>query len=137
MLSKEQLAHELAMVYMNNKYGIHVSGRLYANDGYGEGSIETAHFPDVSEAVYTKVGTGETGFLGIEKKMKVQTGHEVDPIFSEMVENYYGATTSFWRYCPSRNLCKRPGDSQGKRTPATDAYPCPARKALRTALSVC
>ena len=95
MLSKEQLAHELAMVYMNNKYGIHVSGSLYTNDGYGEGNIDTKHFPNVSEAMYTKVGTGKTGFLGIEKKMKVQNGHEVDPIFSEMVENYYGAYHKF------------------------------------------
>ena len=26
MISKEQIAHELAMVYMNNKYGINVRG---------------------------------------------------------------------------------------------------------------
>ena len=95
MVSKEQIAHELAMVYMNNKYGINVRGDFYLNDGAGNGTIETDHFPDVSEISYSKVKTGEKGFLGIEKKKEIPSGCQVDPLFSEMVENYYGAYNKF------------------------------------------
>lgn len=49
MVSKEQIAHELAMVYMNNKYGINIRGNFHLNDGDGNGNVETDHFPDVSK----------------------------------------------------------------------------------------
>ncbi len=95
MISKEQIAHELAMVYINNKYGINVRGEFYLNDGNGTGTVETDHFPDMSKMSYSKVKTGEKGFLGTEKKKKIPSGHQVDPLFSEMVENYYGAYNKF------------------------------------------
>lgn len=95
MVSKEQIAHELTMVYMNNIYGINVSGYFNFSDGDGIGTVETSHFPDVSEISYSKVKTGEKGFLGIEKKKKIPSGCQVDPLFSEMVENYYGAYNKF------------------------------------------
>ena len=95
MVSKEQIAHELAMVYMNNKYGINVRGDFYLNDRAGNGTIETDQFPGVSEISWSKVKAGEKGFLGIEKKKKIPSGYQVDPLFSEMVENYYSAYNKF------------------------------------------
>ena len=37
MLSKEQIAHDLTMVYMHNMYGIDVTGFFSINDGNGNG----------------------------------------------------------------------------------------------------
>ena len=38
---------------------------------------------------YIKVGTGEKGFLGIEKKVKVEDGYIADGIIDEMIKEYY------------------------------------------------
>lgn len=102
MISKEQIAHDLTMVYMNNKYGINVSGLFSINGGDGNGGVETEHFPDVSEISYSKVGTGEKGILGIEKKKIIPSGHKVDSLFSEMVENYFGAYNIFLELLSSK-----------------------------------
>ena len=97
MISKEQLAHELTMIYMKNRYGINVNGSFYINDNNGSGNIKTEHFPVVSEPQYAKVKTGEKGFLGLEKKQKIQSGNKVDSLFMEMVKNYYDAYSHFYR----------------------------------------
>ena len=34
MTSKEQIAHDLTMIYMKNRYGINVSGNFYINDDF-------------------------------------------------------------------------------------------------------
>ena len=68
MISKEQLAHDLTMVYLNNRYGIDVDGHFSSSDGDGSGSVDTTKFPSAFEIKYKKVGTGERGFLGFEKK---------------------------------------------------------------------
>lgn len=91
MISKEQIAHELTMTYMHNRYGVDVSGSF----SDGTGSIETNCLPSTQKPKNTKVGTGQKGFLGIEKKIKVQDGYVVDGIFSEMVEEYYRAYSKF------------------------------------------
>ena len=74
MVSKEQIAHELAMVYMNNKYGINVRGDFYLNDGAGNGTIETDHFPDVSEISYSKVKLAKKDFWVLKRKRKSLLG---------------------------------------------------------------
>ena len=70
--SKEQIAHDLAIAYINNRYGIDVSGDFSVNGTgesvYGSGSVSTERFPDVSAIKKIKVGTGKKGFLGFEKK---------------------------------------------------------------------
>ena len=96
MIPKEQIAHDLTMVYMKNRYGIDVSGSIYINDNNGTGTIETEHFPMVSDPQYVKVGTGEKGLFGLERKQKVQSGNKVDPLFLEMVQNYYSAYSHFY-----------------------------------------
>ena len=89
MISKEQIAHDLTIVYLNNRYGINVEGYISVNDGDGHGDITTKTFPDISEVNYIKVGTGEKGFLGLEKKVKVEDGYKADSIIDDMIKEYY------------------------------------------------
>ena len=89
MISKEQIAHDLTIVYLNNRYGIDVGGYISVSDGDGRGDVSTEKFPDISEINYKKVGTGERGFLGIEKKVKVEDGYKADSIIDDMIEEYY------------------------------------------------
>lgn len=102
MISKEQIAHELTMTYMHNRYGVDVSGTFnvssYDENGVsGSGSVETNRIPSTKEPKNIKVGTGQKGFLGIEKKTTIQDGYVVDDIFSEMLEEYYRAYSIFLR----------------------------------------
>lgn len=89
MISKEQIAHDLTMVYLNNRYGVNVEGYFSVADGDGSGNIDTKKFPHVTEIKYKKVGTGEKGFLGLEKKVKVEDGYQSDDIIDELVCEYY------------------------------------------------
>ena len=100
MISKEQIAHELTMIYMNNRYGVDISGTFDVSTWddlkvSGSGSVKTDRFPSVKKSKYIKVGTGEKGFLGFEKKKSVESGYEVDGIFTEMIEDYYQAYSRF------------------------------------------
>ena len=70
MISKEQIAHDLAIVYMKNRYGINVTGDFYISGASGSGTVKTERFPDASEPEYTKVKTGEKGLFGLERKKK-------------------------------------------------------------------
>ena len=85
MISKEQIAHNLTIIYLTNRYGIDVDGSI----SDGRGRVDTSRFPDVSKINYKKVGTGEKGFLGIEKKVKVEDGYKSDRIIDEMIKEYY------------------------------------------------
>ena len=70
MISKEQIAHDLAIVYMKNRYGINVTGDLYISENSGSGNIQTEHFPDVSEPEYIRVKTGEKVFWDLSARKK-------------------------------------------------------------------
>ena len=91
MLSKEQIAHDLSMVYINNRYGIDVTGKFYVSGSdsnvSGSGDVKTNHFPDLDEIKKIKVGTGEKGFLGLEKKKWAESGFLMDEIFINMVND--------------------------------------------------
>lgn len=89
MISKEQIAHDLTIVYLNNRYGINVSGDFSSSDGDGHGSVDTKKFPAVVEMKYKKIGTGERGFLGIEKKVRVEDGFLADGIIDKLINEYY------------------------------------------------
>lgn len=104
MISKEQIAHGLTMVYLSNRYGVDVNGDFNVDSSSideniteveGSGSVETNHFPNAREPKFIKVETGEKGFLGYKKKKKVQSGYLVDDIFIYMVEDYYSAYPHF------------------------------------------
>lgn len=97
MISREQIAHDLTIVYLNNKYGIDVTGdiNIFSNSSEdklnsvsGYGSVVTKHLPNLKETKFKKVGTGEIGFLGFEKKKKVPSGYVVDDIFNNMIDDY-------------------------------------------------
>ena len=104
MISKEQIAHDLAIVYMKNRYVINVTGDFYISGASGSGTVKTERFPDASEPEYTKVKTGETGLFGLERKQKVLSGNKVDPLFAEMVQNYYDADFHFYRLLCERDM---------------------------------
>ena len=89
MITKEQLAHELTIVYLNNRYGINVFGDCSVSDGDGSGDVYTERFPCVSEIKYRKVGTGQKGFLGFEKKIKIEDGYAADDIIDSLINEYY------------------------------------------------
>ena len=56
MISNKQIAHDLAIAYINNKYGPNVNGDFSVtgsnNDIYGSGSVETKFLPDVDKKKY-------------------------------------------------------------------------------------
>jgi hypothetical protein len=100
MIGKEQIAHDLAMAYVNNRYGAEVSGEFSVNtwgdEVSGSGEVETSRLPGVGEILMTKVGTGEKYFFGlIEKTESVEAGYVVDGIFERMIEDYYAAYSRF------------------------------------------
>ena len=91
MISKEQIAHDLAIVYLINRHGAEVvgsfdvSGDRESVSGYG--NIETLRMPDVVEERIVKVKTGNKKSFGpfkYNEKVKV-----VDGIEYRRVDDYY------------------------------------------------
>ena len=101
MLTKEQIAHDLTMVYLNNYYGIDVSGELsistYDDDTSGSGTISTTHLPGVGEKKNTKQGIWKRGFLGREKKTQIDDSYIIDDFVDELVGNYIKIYTKILR----------------------------------------
>lgn len=105
-VSREQIAHDLAVVYLNNRYGVEVAGsfsvtswtneRDVVNDVSGGGSVETERLPDLHTPETVRVGTGERHLFGLgpEKMRTVPTGgFEVDETFRRMIHDYHEAYT--------------------------------------------
>ena len=97
MPSKEQIAHDLTIVYLSNRYGVDVAGSIHATGDQQSltSNVSTKRLPDMDEKHYDKIGTGQKGFLGLEKKTKVENGYRVDPIFREMIAEYKKAYSRF------------------------------------------
>lgn len=99
MITNEQIAHDLAIVYLVNRYGPEVDGGFDVTDGDGGGSVDTERFPDVGARKMIRVGTGEYGKILLwryEKKTDVETDeHQVDPIFRGMIRDYHEAYARF------------------------------------------
>jgi hypothetical protein len=100
MISKEQIAHDLAMAYVNNRHGAEVSGEFsvdtWDDSVTGSGTVETARLPDVHKIRMVEVGTGEKYLFGLfERKESVEAGYEVNSVFEEMIEDYRNAYTRF------------------------------------------
>lgn len=100
MISKEQIAHDLAIVYLTNRYGAEVvgsfdvSGDRESVSGYG--SVETLRMPEVDEERIIKDKTGNKKGFGpfkYNEKVKVADGYKVDRIFTEMIQDYKDAYT--------------------------------------------
>lgn len=84
-MDREKVAHDLTIVYLRNRYGIDITGSISSDSG---GYIETNHLPSTTVAQFVKVGTGEKGLFGREKKQKVQDGYLVDNILTDLVRDY-------------------------------------------------
>lgn len=95
MISKEQIAHDLSMLYLYNRYGVDVSGSISTTDGNVRGNICTEHLPDMDKVKYVRVGTGVKGFLGLEKKKTIEAGIKVNDTFISIVSEYYKAYAHF------------------------------------------
>lgn len=105
MLNIEQVARDLTVAYINNRYGPEVSGEFGVDyttnfdsgslDGVtGEGSVETERLPDLDDRVMARIPTGERNFFGLgsRKMVEVPTDeYAVDSVFEAMIEDYYGA----------------------------------------------
>ena len=100
MISKEQIAHDLAMAYVNNRYGAEVTGQFtvdtWDDKVSGSGTVGTTRLPDVDEIRTVKVGTGEKYFFGLrERTESVEAGYAVNGVFEEMIRDYYTAYSRF------------------------------------------
>ena len=107
-MNKDQIAHDLAMVYVHNMHGAEVSGDFSVYTGsddevMGSGTVATERLPDVDELRMIEVGTGERQFFGLlEKKKLIEAGFKVDSIFEEMIEDYFSARSKFTELLANR-----------------------------------
>jgi hypothetical protein len=90
------------MVYLNNLYGIEVTGefsvtsfedshRGWVTDVMGSGSVDTARMPDLDAPEVVHVGTGKRRMFGLgpERTQPVATGRfEVDDVFRQLIRDY-------------------------------------------------
>ena len=95
MLSNEKIAHDLAIVYLSNRYGVHLDNNFRIRGGDSLGSIESSHFPSTDEPLYEKADTGRKGFFGGSKKETVEVGRKVDPLIAEILKDYRAAYAHF------------------------------------------
>jgi hypothetical protein len=100
MVTRDQLAHDLAIVYLNNRYGADVSGRFTVRTLNGEvtgsGSVETKRAPEVNKVLIERVPTGEKRFGIFDKTVPIEAGYEVDATFTKIVEDYFLARDRFF-----------------------------------------
>jgi hypothetical protein len=108
-MNVDQIAHDLAMAYINNRYGVNVTGSFSVesstnyesdtvSDVKGEGSVETHRLPGLFDPQMVSVGTGKKSFLGIgpEKTRLEPTGeYAVDQKFRSMIADYHNAFQRF------------------------------------------
>lgn len=123
MIDDDQIAHDLAMAYVNNRYGAEVEGEFSVDvsggDVTGFGRVTTERLPDVDEPHMEKVGTGEHYFFGLfEKTTSVASGFEVDGIFTKMVDDYFKAKSKFLELLARRQptLAAPTNDSEPRST---------------------
>lgn len=112
-VSRERLAHDLAMTYLANRYGAKVVGEfavsadqdwsgnaLTVTDVTGGGEVRTEVLPHVSKArmkvVEVKTGGRYLFGLGSEKTAHIEVEvqpreYEIDTTFKSMISDYYAA----------------------------------------------
>ena len=101
MISPEQIAHDLAMVYVHNRHGAEVVGELsvdtWGEDVVASGRVDTERLPGVNSKKTERVPTGEKRFFGlVDKKELVELDEfEVDDVFRDMLRDYRAAYTRF------------------------------------------
>jgi hypothetical protein len=101
MISNEQVAHDLALAYVINRYGAEVTGQLDVStsngDVSGSGEVTTQRLPGVDEARMVRVQTGEKRLFGLVEKTKLVDSGEyaVDAVFIKMIDDYRNAYARF------------------------------------------
>ena len=104
MLANEKIAHDLAIIYLSNRYGVHMDSNFRIRTGDSLGSIETTHFPSTDEIRYEEVETGRKGLLGGSKKERVEAGRKVDSLFAEILKDYRVAYNYFLQQLEENTL---------------------------------
>lgn len=99
-MTKEQIAHDLAIAYINNRYDAEVSGEFEVHTLSGEvsgsGSVKTHRLPETDEIHRINVPTGEKRFFGLFNVTEpVEAGYEVDRTFESMIKDYFNAYERF------------------------------------------
>lgn len=97
MISNEQIAHDLTIIYMRNLYAVDISGDISTYDRDVSGSISTSHFPSPDKPSYKCIKTGEKGWFGLDKTITIQDGYEVDDLFDDMIQTYFNAYSKFYQ----------------------------------------
>lgn len=117
-VSREQIAHDLAIAYINNRYGAEVRGEFSVtadqdwtgssprvSDVKGSGEVWTETLPRVMkmrmDEVVVKTGRRTLFGLGPERTRtdQVESGEfEVDPIFRSMIRDYYDTYDRFMEH---------------------------------------
>lgn len=101
MIRPEQIAHDLALVYVHNRHGAEVAGELsvdtWGEDVIAAGRVETERLPGVNSKKAERVPTGEKRFFGlVDKKELVELDEfEVDEVFRAMLRDYHAAYSRF------------------------------------------
>src|SRR5687768_11371600 len=115
-MNVDQIAHDLAIAYINNRYGVEVTGsfsvdstRNYDNDTVrevsGEGDVTTERLPGIFDPHMVSVGTGKRHFFGVgPEKMRMEPTAEfaVDRIFRNMIADYRHAYERFLQVLESQ-----------------------------------
>lgn len=102
MERREQLAHDLAIVYLNNRHGADVAGEI--SDSHG--SVGTTRLPPVDVVHYERVATGEKRMRLFNRTTKVAAGLEVDSTFKVIIEDYFAAYARFYSLLEERDRLK-------------------------------
>lgn len=119
-VSREKLAHDLALTYLHNRYGAKVVGEfsvsadrdwsttpISVTDVNGEGEVRTEALPHVTklrtDTVEVKTGGRYLFGFGAEKVAQVEVPtneYEVDATFRAMITDYFAAYTRFLELLP-------------------------------------
>lgn len=106
-IGKEQIAHDLAIAYVNNRHGAEVSGDFevstYDGNAAGSGSVRTFRLPATGEIHKINVPTGEKHFFGLlDVTESIPAGYEVDTPFRQMISDYFNAYERFLELLENR-----------------------------------
>lgn len=115
-MNVDQIAHALAIAYINNRYGAEVTGSFsvdstknYDNDTVsdvsGKGDVTTERLPGIFDPHMVSVGTGKRHFFGVgPEKMRMEATAEfaVDSIFRSMIADYRHAYERFLQLLQSQ-----------------------------------
>lgn len=108
MISNEQVAHDLALAYVINRYGAEVTGEFnvntYDGDISGSGNVKTERLPNVDEVRMVRVDTGEKRLFGLVEKTKLVDSGEyaADAVFIKMIDDYHSAYARFLELLKSK-----------------------------------